>query len=376
MRVLIYVDSIKRANFFKEFSKFFEVSYITNKLSVYLKLKHLNVRLLKSHKHKLNIDYSNSLSVLNGYHTLEEAKEIGGSVVKQIEKLGSFDYFFIWNGTTTIERTLSWYARKNGIKTRYFEISNIENRVFIDKDGVLAESYLYKNPEILDKFEIDEKKFYKWREEYKTKKKQKRAIKSEIPFYAFIDSIGYKIGALREDKRNFFALFIKRMRNKHFTLPLKEPDYNKSYIFVPLQVSNDSQVKLFSKYKNEDLVKRAFELAKKNNYCVYVKPHPQEDNLEELKKLFKYESDVVKFVRGDLFELIENAKLVVVNNSTVGLEAKIFDKKTEILGEAFYKYFDKKRLISYLQNYLSQMRYPNNELDNNKIKHLMDGIDL
>ena len=377
-RVLIYVDSLNRAKFFLPFKEFFEVVFITNKLSsyIYLKKRACKVFLIKKSKTILDIDYSNSLSILNQYHTLKEAKNIGGSVINLLEKIGDFNYFFIWNGTTTIERVLSYYAKKNSIKTRYFEISNIENRVFVDKEGVLVESFLYKNPNLLDNFDIDEKEFNSWREEYKKKKKIKRAIKSEIPYQNLIDFFGYLIGIEKEDRRNYLKLLLRRVKNKKVKLPLKNPDFSKDYIFTPLQVSNDSQVKLFSKYSNIDLIKEAIKIAKDKNCYLYIKPHPQEDNMDELNRIFSFESEKVKFVNGDLFDLILNSKMVIVNNSTVGLEAKIFDKEVLVYGEAYYKSFDKRRLISFIQDYLSNMTYPENSLDKEKIKHLIKGIDL
>jgi len=369
-RILIYADSLKRARFFKEFEKCFEVVFITNKLSVYNYLKHSNVKLIKKADKNLNIDYSDSLSVLNSYHSEKEAQKIGASVVELLKSLGEFEWFFIWNGTTTIGKTLKYYAKKHEIKTLFFEVSNIEGRVFADKEGVLAQSYLYSHPEILDGYEIDEEEFLKWREKYKKCKKTQKIIKSEIPYERIIDYIGYLFGAVREDKRNYFSLFIKRFLNKKISLPLEEPNFSKKYIFLPLQVSNDSQVRLFSKYDNVSLIQEAKKIAKDKNLYLYIKPHPAEDDLNELKKVFELKEDFVKFVKGDLFDLILNAEEVVVNNSTVGLEAMFFDKKVRIFGEAFYKKFDKRRMISYLQNYLTPLKYPQNNLDDKTIKFL------
>ncbi len=364
--ILIYVDSVKRAHFFKSFEPHFrtlsiEWHYITNKLSA-LPILRNNVTILKERKEiRRDIDYSflnKSLSILNGYHSTEEGKLIASSVWQTLKER-NFTTLWIWNGTTTIGRTLKAFGKKYNKKRVFFEISNIENRIFVDSWGIAGESFLYFHPEILDKFKVDEKKFNEWRERYRLSKKEvTNHLKSSIPWSNIIDQLGYKLGFIREDRRNILALTLKRAKNRVTPLPLEEPNFSIDYIFVPLQVSNDAQVKLFSKYTNEDLIKKALEIAKGDNLKVYIKPHPAEDDPKEIEKIKRFlQQPNVSFVTGDIFKLILNAKKIVVNNSTVGLEAKIFDKETIILGEAYYKNFNHHRIRAFIQHYLPQIKY-------------------
>lgn len=365
-RILIYVDSINRAKFFYKFKKFFEeegkeVFFITNKLSVKFFIK--EAILLKNCNKKFlspNI-FEKSLSVLNKYHTLSEAVKIGSCVYEVTEKIDPNE-IWIWNGSTTIEKSLKYYADRNKIKKLCFEISNIENRVFVDREGISGDSLLYKYPEILDKFEINLEKFYKWREKYlKSKNSVPKKLKSQIPFYAIIDNIGYLLGLLKEDRRKKLKLIFSRLKNKVIKLSVNKPDYSKKYILVPLQVSNDSQVKIYSKYRNEDLIKKAIAIAKDDEY-IYIKPHPMEDNLEEIETIKSLLNNRVILVNDNIFNLLKNAQKVVVNNSTVGIEALILEKEIIILGNAYYKNFDFKRTVSFIQNYLSNIKYPNFEI--------------
>ena len=372
--LVIYVDSVNRVRFFTGFIKFFRkyginYKFLTNKLSVFYQFENKkNVVLLKNLNSSIKKrDYSflqKSLSVLNNYHSLQEAIQIANHVWKQLENL-KIDMLWIWNGTTTIERALSEFARENNLKTRFFEISNIDNRIFIDPQGISGESILLKHPEILDKFDYDEKKFIIWREYYKNRKNIKTKLKSNIPSYVYLDLLGYKFfNLIREDRRNPLSLVKKRFFNNFIKLPFDEISLDKKYILAPLQVGNDSQVKLFSRFKNKDLIEYALELAREENALLYIKPHPREEDINEIKIIEKFlkEKDVF-LVNEDLYELINKSYKIVVNNSTVGLEAKIFDKDVILLGDAYYKYFDKERVRKFIMNYLPKIYYPETRLE-------------
>ncbi len=372
--LVIYVDSVNRAMFFEGFINYFKkyginYKFLTNKLSVYKIIKDkTNVILLKNLNADIKkVDYSfleKSLSVLNNYHSFKEAIQIANDVWDNLENL-KIDMIWIWNGTTTIERSLKQFAIENNIKTKFFEISNIENRVFIDPQGISGESILLNHPEILDKFDYNEEDFLKWRENYKNRKNTKTKLKSNIPSYAYLDLLGYKFfNLIREDKRNPLNLIKQRFFNNFIKLPFDEINLYKKYILAPLQVGNDSQVKLFSKFKNKDLIEYSLELARKQNALLYIKPHPREEDINEIKIIEKFlkEKDVF-LVDGDLYGLIESAYKVVVNNSTVGLESKIFDKDVVVLGDAYYKYFDKERTRKFIMSYLPKIYYPSGKVE-------------
>jgi len=366
--LVIYVDSVNRALFFKGFIKYFKeygikYKFLTNKLSVYKIIKEDIVLLRNLNSKIINEDYSflnKSLSVLNNYHTLQEAIQITNDIWRYLEDL-KINMLWIWNGTTTIERALSQFAKKNSIKTMFFEISNIENRIFIDPKGISGDSILYSTPEILDKFDYSENEFINWRENYKNKKKIKSSkLKTKIPNYAYLDLIGYKFyNLIREDKRNSLVLIKQRFFNNFINLPFDKVNLKKKYIFLPLQVGNDSQIKLYSKFSNKESIAFALELARKQNSFLYIKPHPREEDMNEIKIIesFLKEEDVF-LVNENLYDLIDRAYKIVVNNSTVGLEAKIFDKDVIVLGNAYYKYFDKERVRKFIMSYLPKIYYP------------------
>ncbi len=115
------------------------------------------------------------------------------------------------------------------------------------------------------------------------------------------------------------------------------------YVFLALQVTTDSQIKINSDVDNFDAINYAINYARKKGLVLYVKPHPSEMDfvfLDELEHLSKKESGFF-IVRNNTVDLISKADSVVVINSTVGMEAIVLGKEVEILGRALYSFINK-----------------------------------
>lgn len=65
----------------------------------------------------------------------------------------------------------------------------------------------------------------------------------------------------------------------------------------------------------------------------------------------------IKIVSNNTIALIKHAKRIYTVNSTVGLEALIFEKELTVLGRAIYSSFDKNRLRLYIHRYLMDLNY-------------------
>jgi len=118
-------------------------------------------------------------------------------------------------------------------------------------------------------------------------------------------------------------------------------DLPKRFVFVPLQVSGDSQIVCFSPWiKNMDhlgdeLIRVASQCGT-NGLQLVVKPHPKcstpRDKL--IQRLKTAGVSVLENVDSKL--LVAHAEAVITINSTVGLEALEAGKKVIVLGQAFY----------------------------------------
>lgn len=127
----------------------------------------------------------------------------------------------------------------------------------------------------------------------------------------------------------------------------------KEYIFLPLQVSSDTQIKLHSEYNNIKAINLAHSESKASNVELVVKIHPAENDPSEIYRIRK-EQEKLGFHISDenTVELIKNAQSIITINSTVGMEALLYRKPVKTLGRCLYKEFDHERLKKYIHNYL------------------------
>ena len=80
-----------------------------------------------------------------------------------------------------------------------------------------------------------------------------------------------------------------------------------------------------------------------------------------MKYINNLAGDDIIVTNSNTFELIQNARIVITINSTVGLEALILNKYVIFLGDTFYKNFDQERLKKYLLKYLINIEYFSND---------------
>jgi capsular polysaccharide export protein len=367
MKILVYIDCLERMNFFLKVANKIEydVLFVTNKLSVCNKLNKKSKKyLIKDTKQTLTaVELPNTLSTVAGYHTQKQAKKIYASLYIFLQKLykqETFTTMFIWNGSTTFGYTMGEFCKHNSIDTVFFEIANLDGKVFADPKGVNAKSYLYEHTEMLDNIDIDQSAYNDWLVKYTSERKgvvKQAKNRLLIRFDMILDYVGYYfLAALREDYRNPLLVIKDKILNR-LEYKYEMADLKRSYIFFPLQVSNDSQLFLNSDYNNIDVLK---ELSTKYaDETIYIKVHPAEPSREFIQEVtsFTRKYKNIFLVGNNTKDLIQNSKKVVVINSTVGLESLILKKEVEVYGRALYQDFDQKRLKAYIQSYLINIDY-------------------
>lgn len=212
------------------------------------------------------------------------------------------------------------------ISKQYVELSNLPNKIFIDPVGTNAHSKLALNPCLLDHYpSVKEAKHQEWLRVYKK-------IKSMPPPQSVGNILSEQISALSKDK------ILKNTSD---------------YIFVPLQVSNDAQLWMHSDYKNVDLITHALSLVDNDGSQIVVKIHPAEMAVNELVLISELRDKYAfKISMEPTTRLIEQAGAIVTINSTVGLEAMLYQKPLSILGRTYYKDFNTERLKKYIHHYL------------------------
>lgn len=212
------------------------------------------------------------------------------------------------------------------IPTQFVELANLPDKIFVDPAGTNARSQLAMTPELLDRFpSVDDATHQAWLSRYK-------AFKAQPP---------------RQAQGNPLAEIIAEHSQDCVV------DTGIPYLFVPLQVSNDAQLWLYSRYRNEDVIRYALHLAENSDHQVVVKIHPAEPQSAEIQHILALKQELGFKLSGELTtELIKQSQGVVTINSTVGLEGLLHHKPVVAIGDCFYKTFDQERLKKYIHHYL------------------------
>ena len=110
---------------------------------------------------------------------------------------------------------------------------------------------------------------------------------------------------------------------------------DEDFVFIPLQVQNDSQIVHQSPFKTmQSFIDYVAERIPDN--VIYIKPHPAEIKIraEDLKYPLN-----CRLMRGQgVHAFLRNCAYVVTINSTVGVEALTYYKPVIVLGKAFYSH--------------------------------------
>jgi len=243
-------------------------------------------------------------------------------------------------------KQIDWYVFEEGyIRPHY---------ITMEKQGVNGWSNLPYDPNFylnLPDYKIHEPKPNEF-------KYSKRAFDSFI-HYLFLELLRWKFPNYKPYKNYFPYLpyllnllrgvirkHIYKISQKHISSLLKE-DLKKKYFLVPLQVYNDSQIFLHSKYSSieefiSEIMNSFAKNASKKHYLVF-KHHPVARGFVCYKKFIRLTAknlgieDRVFYVHDlHLPILIKNSLGVIVINSTVGLQSLFHDIPVKTMGMAIY----------------------------------------
>jgi capsular polysaccharide export protein len=331
-------------------------AYLHGIKCVYLREKKVKEKIGTNYK-----IYEQSIEYLNHKISLSQCYHDAWSAYQKIEQYiieNTVDYVVIWNGQQLLGRVLSEIAKKYQLKTLFLEISNLPNKLFVDPVGVNALSSIQIDPSMIKSFNaIDPEMHRRWIELYKAEKRKPLPQANE----KYSDHVKSAVNLLLKKitsgigGRNLFS--IDEIKNKYkfryITVSYDDCSSIKDYLFLPLQVSSDTQLKLHSRYNNIQIIEYAVELAKHENMQLVVKIHPAERDVHEIKKIIDLKQKFQFHLSNqNTIQLIENSQKVITINSTVGLEAKIFGKEVIVLGDALYSHFGQDEMKRYIHGFL------------------------
>lgn len=262
--IVVNVCGLQQAHFFSRFikaglKKNLCLVFFTYQYSVYLYLRKLvgenNVIFIKDEHFnngvaisKENVD--RDLEVLLGMFSIPIAKELYNSTFTLLNMIGAenIELLWCWNGQKVIDHAMADFAKRHNIHMLYFEIANIEGKIFVDPQGTNCESYLYKNGAILNCIKIDSERYLAWKKQYIANKFQEVTIKQ-----AKKDSIKSILNNYLLDMKGYFLhhgvvsrkVSLRFWHNRVYKIPyhFTKIDFEKiDFVFFPLQVSTDTQV--------------------------------------------------------------------------------------------------------------------------------------
>jgi capsular polysaccharide export protein len=374
--ILVLVDAMERYNFFcrliSPIKKEARFIFVTTEPLAHLLLiirgfrsVYVNRRRMMMAKYMEEVEATNfrkSIEILSGCLSEDRAKEDAASMIGAIQKILSehdIEACLLWNGQQLAGRVLTYLCDIRGIRRRVMEISNLPNKLFVDSQGVNALSTIGGNPSILDELTMpDEKKHTDWLAEYEHykasplpqsavtfSKKAKRVANYALKF-PFGSACRTEFSQVRRRGRvkTMFAIG---------SCSVEELKHQR-YIFLPLQVSSDTQIKLHSDIDNIDAIRIAAAKANGAELRLVVKIHPAETDVRAINEIVslrkEFEFEIVTLPTNDLIRYSDE---VITINSTVGLEALLYGKRVTCLGRCFYVSFDRARLLKYIHGYLT-----------------------
>lgn len=365
MNLAVVIDCVDRIRFFSRFKTFetdrifaltehqylsdlssIETTSSTSSIAGILFDKRIEEPILeKMLDYHLKGRLSAKLSFFNGVRAIEK-----------LNKTYKIEHILIWNGAQAFASGVAHYANNNGIKLLYLEIGNVPNKIFIDPIGVNCRSLIYQNPSIIDKIVLDDNFKQQWLETYinhlakGAQPKQKDIKPPQISTWQVFKSSPINIFLSLKNRIFRSNRSIGSFEGTSWNQPLPE-----DYIFVPLQVSTDTQILLNSKFNNKSLLTN---LLGNSNQQYVIKFHPcdSKQSIKQLLKIIKQFSNVT-INQGSTYSLISKSQKVVTINSTVGLEALILGKPVEFYGMSLFAHFDRERAIKYASTYLFDLNY-------------------
>lgn len=285
---------------------------------------------IKTKYYKNKFNYPCHTATQEELNWICEYHQVSKELIKiAIQYINFYQTYFINNEVSLViisgdsrlpARALSYCAKKFGIKVLFFE-QGPYNTTILDAKGVNANCSFRGNSFVsLDNTafkSVSTSKVEKW-------KGNKKYRLFDIAYQKLIGDpvLGdYKIRGTREIE----------IERKNITPERK-------YILLVLQVPEDANMILHSPHfsNHADIVKSVHR-ALPECYSLVVREHPLYKGKYE-KNLYEYIAKNSIYLDNDsnLTKLISNSVVVVVNNSTVGLEAMSMDKSVVVLGDSYY----------------------------------------
>lgn len=324
--ISFYSDDMR---FFYSYSKkipnksFFYSIFFSGTLYLLTKFK-ISLNFLK--KYDENIIIPNSFEDLIYYEIVQKKFNKDTLIAKAKQYIFYFNflirfkkikYVYLSGDSRMIIKCAEYVALKNNCKIRYFEQGPFGTTI-LDKKGV-NKNCSFRNAKFkqdLNQIVVKNKIKIRWNKYF-------RAFD-----FLIYNVLRYKNNHVYNDIATFSNKTRVSIKNK----------LSNNYVLLILQVPLDANMILNSpNFSNHlDIVKWTYDNLP-DGYQLVVREHPNFINSYE-NELYNFieKKDKIIFDNNSLNSSIKSSALVVVNNSTVGIEALLKNKKLVVLGDCYY----------------------------------------
>ncbi|WP_025098435.1 capsular biosynthesis protein [Burkholderia sp. A1] len=369
--ILIVVDSLERCHFFLRLVRpvrhEFAFAFVTSEPLACLKLRRAGFRTTYLRRNPWrrsapgHEDAASAIEVLNGSLSPALARVDARAIVQGTRRILSrhrISLCVIWNGQQLLGRTAARVCTEYRVPLRFLEISNLAGKLFSDPAGVNACSSIATEPRIIDALPMpSEARHRRWLDGYEASKRCPLPQSATRYGRKAGSALNYLLkwltgGVARLEPHSVRAVNALPVPSEAIALSV-ESLARRRYVFLPLQVAGDTQLRLNSDIDNLRAIEIAARMAIDADLELIVKLHPAEYDAAMVKRVLdsRRHLDFV-LASSPTIDLIRHATRVVTINSTVGLEAMLYDKPVVTLGRCLYRAFDRARLLKYVHGFL------------------------
>ncbi len=262
------------------------------------------------------------------------------------------DVVCMFNGYHWIDRITTVLARQKKVETLFFEQGYFRPfTLTCDPNGINDLATIPRHAEFYKSLSWDKNRLNKYL--LNPEIRDFKDVEGENLTQVAIIKAASMLGSFLRVNPNLYAHITFFEAVKYFmfkqVFKFRKPDTRalpKEYIFVPFQVSRDTQIFYSSSIKSmEQLVDLLYanveSLNRKLNRNIHLvfKEHPEDmprNNYKALKKRYASKQNVMFVQKRSVSELIQKSLAVITINSTVGIEALAQYKRVITLGKAFY----------------------------------------
>ncbi|MYL20126.1 hypothetical protein GLW04_09535 [Halobacillus litoralis] len=262
------------------------------------------------------------------------------------------DFICMFNGYHWIDQVSKYLAEKRNLQTIYFEQGYFRPYTLTcDPQGINNDASIPRSRHFYEAIQMDHRRM----KHHLTHPENEDLlnVKGENLTQVALVKVASMLGSVLKVNPNLYAHITWHEAIKYFLfkqgfkfMKMDEQPLPEEFLFVPFQVSRDTQIFYNSSIKSmEELVDLACahveEVNRKQNRNIHLvfKEHPEDmprNNYKTLKKRYKDNPKVMFLQKRSVPELIRKSLGVITINSTVGIEALTQHKPVITLGDAFY----------------------------------------